>query len=480
MDEGTARQERLPRRRPSAGAAAGPGAELPDRRVCSGSARTSTLPATFAAFDLPTAQQVFGADRRARRDRRDRRARADRRASCSPGSRPTVGPAYDVQFARPRRPPTAGKPVHDLLDVAHPAAARVRGDRPRGRGVHHLQHLLDPRRAADARARALARDGRERDAGRGLRARRVGESSGCWRPMLGVVLGFGVGRRLCSSLLEHGRLRGSAGFDRARGPHRAWPRSRWACSWSPSRSSVVPALRGGADPADRRDRRRPSGAPKPFNGRAAIGLALDRARPARARLRARRSPVNASNVVGEIWLVAVGALMVFFGVIVLLATFARPLARRVGAPARRVRHDGRARARERDAQPTPDGRDRVRARDRARPRRPGRDLRRLDEGVGASEAVDHGITADYVLKAQQFPASHRRSRIGSRRSRPSKDVATLRFHKVRVGGQRGDVGGRASRAGSPRPTTSGCRTGRSPVSIPTGSSSTRTRPTSTT
>ena len=43
---------------------------------------------------------------------------------------------------------------------------------------------------------------------------------------------------------------------------------------------------------------------------------------------------DATNAVDEIWVVAVGALLVFFGVVVLLATFARPLASALGAPFR--------------------------------------------------------------------------------------------------------------------------------------------------
>ncbi len=43
---------------------------------------------------------------------------------------------------------------------------------------------------------------------------------------------------------------------------------------------------------------------------------------------------DATKAVDEIWIVAVGALLVFFGVIILLATFARPLAGALAAPLR--------------------------------------------------------------------------------------------------------------------------------------------------
>ena len=62
MDAGTARGERLPRRRPRARAAAGTGAAVPDRRAVRLRQRTSSSPPPSRPFDLPTAQQAFAAE----------------------------------------------------------------------------------------------------------------------------------------------------------------------------------------------------------------------------------------------------------------------------------------------------------------------------------------------------------------------------------------------------------------------------------
>ena len=92
---------------------------------------------------------------------------------------------------------------------------------------------------------------------------------------------------------------------------------------------------------------------------------------------------SADDVLSSLRVVGVGALLVFFGVIVLLATFARPLAGALGLPVRAATGvTGRDRARERDAEPAPHRGHRERARDRPRARGDGRDLRRVGEGVG--------------------------------------------------------------------------------------------------
>ena len=144
---------------------------------------------------------------------------------------------------------------------------------------------------------------------------------------------------------------------------------------------------------------------------------------------------------------AVGALMVFFGVIVMLATFARPLADAIGRPAAGVRGHGCARRRQRDPQPAADRGDGLCARHRPRTRRARGDLRVVDEGLGrATPSTRHHRR----LRAQVAAVPRLLDRGGVRAAALPSDrkVATLRFHNVRVGGNEETVaGGRAGRAG---------------------------------
>ena len=149
-------------------------------------------PLSFAAFDLPTAQRVM----------------------AGPGLLDAVYVTGDAGRDRGRAPPrrrgarwgrsfevsTAGagrgrhrRGHHRVPRPAHRRAARVRRDRARRRRVHHLQHVHDPRRAAHARARAPAGDGREpapdhrvgrrRGRGRSAASRRSrGSRSACSSP----------------------------------------------------------------------------------------------------------------------------------------------------------------------------------------------------------------------------------------------------------------------------------------------------------
>ncbi|MCJ7438555.1 MAG: FtsX-like permease family protein [Acidimicrobiia bacterium] len=140
---------------------------------------------------------------------------------------------------------------------------------------------------------------------------------------------------------------------------------------------------------------------------------------------------DAANGIDEIGLVAVGALLVFFGVIVLLATFARPLAGALGVPLRAVGVTG------------------VLARGNAtrNPRRTAATASALVIGLAlvglvaifgqsakssVRAAVDRGIRADYVLKAQQFaPFSPQvAQRLGQQPELGA--VAAFRFGNVRV------------------------------------------------
>ncbi|HUV10838.1 MAG TPA: FtsX-like permease family protein [Acidimicrobiia bacterium] len=140
---------------------------------------------------------------------------------------------------------------------------------------------------------------------------------------------------------------------------------------------------------------------------------------------------DASNAVDEIWIVAVGALLVFFGVVVLLAAFARPLASALGAPLRMFGVTGEL----------------ARGNATRNPRRTAATASALVIGLalvglvsifGASAkssvktAVDRGIRADVVLKAQQFTAFSPQVAQRLAGDPELKAVAAFRFGNVRV------------------------------------------------
>ena len=148
----------------------------------------------------------------------------------------------------------------------------------------------------------------------------------------------------------------------------------------------------------------------------------------------------AHDATSEIWLVAVGALLLFFGVIVLLATFARPLTSVLGRPLRALGISGTL----------------ARANAMRNPRRTSATASALVVGLAlvglvaifgesakasVSRAVDQGIRADFVLKAQQFAGFS--PQVAERlRKLPELDaVASFRFGDVRVGGQEETVAG---------------------------------------
>ena len=112
--------------------------------------------ATFAVFDLRRGQGAVRPRRPRRRDPRRRpRRRRPRAAAGGPGAGAPAGERHDGRRAGPLHARRAGA-VH--LDHPDRAAGVRRRRGARGR-VHDLQHALDHRRAADARARAAA-DGR--------------------------------------------------------------------------------------------------------------------------------------------------------------------------------------------------------------------------------------------------------------------------------------------------------------------------------
>ena len=237
--------------------------------ACSASATESDFGAlTFAAFDLATAQQAFARRGRARRDQRASRARrptssmlrgADRDASSA---RPTTSSsprdaARRQRQAGPRLPRRCSPSA--LLGFAAIGVVVAR--------VHHLQHLHDPRRAAHARARAAAGDGRERAGG---------ESVVLEALVVGLVASA-IGLRARD--LRRRRAARAAARDRAS----TSPKARRCCE---ARTVVValgvgvvvtvgrgavPAMRAARDAAGRRHRRRAAGRRR---GRSPCGPAI--------------------------------------------------------------------------------------------------------------------------------------------------------------------------------------------------------------
>ena len=192
--------------------------------------------------------------------------------------------------------------------------------------------------------------------------------------------------------------------------------------WPALRASRVPPMAAindvGLAPERSLRRRGILGAVVGFGGIPFVVVGLNRTR-------------DSARAIDEIWIVAVGALLVFFGVVVLLATFARPLAAALGAPLRVFGVTGNL----------------ARGNAIRNPRRTAATASALVIGLalvglvsifGASvkssvkAAVDRGIRADVVLKAQQFTAfspqvAERLAEVPELRA-----VAAFRFGNVRV------------------------------------------------
>jgi putative ABC transport system permease protein len=195
-------------------------------------------------------------------------------------------------------------------------------------------------------------------------------------------------------------------------------------------SAIVPAVRAAriapmAAINDLREER-----PRPFRRRRIVGTALVVASVPCLVVGIDRSRA-AHDVTNEIWIVAVGALLLFLGVVVLLATFAHPVAGALGRPLRALGPPG------------------VLARENAmrNPRRTAATASALVVGLAlvglvaifgesakasVARAVDRGIRADFVLKAQQFAGFS--PQVAERlRGLPELDaVAAFRFGNVRV------------------------------------------------
>jgi putative ABC transport system permease protein len=149
---------------------------------------------------------------------------------------------------------------------------------------------------------------------------------------------------------------------------------------------------------------------------------------------------NGTNVSDDIWLVALGALSVFFGAVLLLATFAKPLADVIGRPLRRIDVTGAL----------------ARGNAMRNPRRTAATASALVIGLGlvgliaifgdsakasVNTAVDRGIRADFVLKAQQFAGFSPEVAQRLRALPELGSVASFRFGNVRVNGNEETVAG---------------------------------------
>jgi putative ABC transport system permease protein len=181
--------------------------------------------------------------------------------------------------------------------------------------------------------------------------------------------------------------------------------------------------------------------PRPFRRRAAAGAALVTAGIPLLLIGLDRTQ-HASDVLREIWWVALGAMLVFFGAVVLLALVAAPLAGLLGRPLRAMGMSGTL----------------ARGNAMRNPRRTAATASALVIGLAlvglvatfadsakasVRRAVDSGIRADLILKAQQFamfsPEVARRVA-----ALPAVDAVTaFRFGNIRVpiGGNQETVAG---------------------------------------
>ena len=239
-----------------------------------------TIPATFAAFDLATAQEAFAAE--GEFDWIDVVAKpgtdvADLRARIAN----EIGPAYDVKFPRDAAA-DSGRPIHDLLllltqlllgfaAIGLVVAAFI---------IFNTFSILVAQRTRElGLLRAMGASGFQ------VVSAVLAESAvvGLVASAIGLVLGLAVAAGLLA-LLGRVRLPRPRRPDGARGPHgRRRDRGRL-----PGHRRVVgrPHAAAGADPPIAAIDDVPRSAPKPFNLRAAIALALDRDRSPGARVRA--------------------------------------------------------------------------------------------------------------------------------------------------------------------------------------------------
>jgi putative ABC transport system permease protein len=386
--------------------------------------RTDPLAVTFAAFDLATAQRVFDAPGLVDAvnvvaapgvDHRELAARIQQR----------LGTAFEVSTASA----FAADRSSEFSDFFELLTQLLLGFAAIGLVVgafiifNTFAILVAQRTRELGLLRAMGARGRQVVVAVVVEAAIVG--------LVASVLGLAVGVGLAALLLA---LVGQLGFNVPEGALVVQDRTIVAAlavgTLVTVLSSVIPAVRAARIPPmaainDLREDR-----PRPLRRRRVIGTVMVGASVPCLVVGIDRSRA-AADVTDEIWIVAVGALLLFLGVIVLLATFAHPFAAAVGRPLRALGPSG------------------VLARENAmrNPRRTAATASALVVGLAlvglvaifgesakasVERAVDRGIRADFILKAQQFVGFS--PQVAERlRGLPELDaVAAFRFGNVRV------------------------------------------------
>ncbi len=382
------------------------------------------LAVTFAAFDLQTAQRVFGAP-----------GMVDAvNVTAAPGAsnaaiqerlRAELGAAYEVNLASE----FAADRSSDFTEFFSLLTQLLLGFAAIGLVVgafiifNTFSILVAQRTREFGLLRAMGASGRQVVVAVVLEAALVG--------FVASLLGLAAGVGLAALLLA---LVSSLGFDVPDGAlvvaERTIIASLAVGVLVTVASSVIPAVRAARiPPIAAIDDVQPE-RPRPFRRRRILGTLLVLASIPCLVIGVDRSRA-AVDVTDEIWLVALGALLLFFGVVVLLATFARPLAGGLGRPLRLIGVTGTL----------------ARGNAMRNPRRTAATASALVVGLAlvglvaifgesakasVAEAVDRGIRADYVLKAQQFAGFS--PQVADRlRDLPELDaVASFRFGNVRV------------------------------------------------
>jgi putative ABC transport system permease protein len=388
---------------------------------------------TFAAFDLTTAQEVFAARRSVDAvnvtaasgvDVRDLRARIAAK----------IGPAYDVQTAG-EIATDRGKQVIDFLSLL---TQLLLGFAAIGLVIgafiifNTFAILLTQRTRELGLLRAMGASGRQVVVSVLVEATVLGAVASA----VGVALGVGLVAGLLSALDALGRNVPQGGVVLTERTVIAaiavgvtvtvasalWPAIRAA------RIPPVAAINDEVSTPVRSFRWRVLfGALLIAGGVPALVVGLDKTR-------------NAPNVVDEIWLVALGALLVLFGAIVLLAAFARPLSGLLGRPLRAVDVAGAL----------------ARGNAMRNPRRTAATASALVIGLSlvglvaifgdsakasVNDAIDHGIRADFVLKAKQFAGFSSQVAERLRKLPELRAVASFRFGNMRVNEKEETVAG---------------------------------------